>query len=197
MIFTRKWYNLTLMKKEMNIPNALSTLRMLTIPGIFLLILYSNPRNYPILIALFAFSILLDFLDGYLARKLAQETELGKILDPLADKLMVFFIVLALIIKSDFPLWLGIIIFGRDIVILAASLVLMKRKKDKKVAPSILVGKVAFAALAALIMVYILDLHQGLDPEILKRFFIVLSVGFMGWSWVEYYNVYQKEKNAE
>lgn len=181
----------------MNIPNALSTLRMLTIPGIFLLILYSNPRNYPILIALFAFSILLDFLDGYLARKLSQETELGKILDPMADKLMVCFIVLALIIKSDFPLWLGIIIFVRDIVILTASLVLMKRKKGKKVAPSILVGKVAFAALAFLIMVYILDLHQGLNPEMLKRFFIVLSVGFMGWSWVEYYNVYQKEKNAK
>lgn len=185
------------MKKELNIPNALSSLRMLAIPGIFLLILYSNPRNYPILIALFAFSILLDFLDGYLARKLSQETELGKILDPVADKLMVLCIVLALIIKSDFPLWLGIIIFVRDIVILAAGLVLIKRKKDKTVPPSILVGKAAFAALAVLIMVYILDLHQGLDLGILKRFFIVLSVGYMGWSWVEYYNVYQKEKNAE
>ncbi len=117
------------MAKEINIPNALSCMRILTIPVISLLILHSNARNYPILITVFFFSILLDFFDGFLARKLAQETELGKILDPIADKLMVLFIILALMIKSDFPLWLGIAIILRDFLILLASLIISKKIK--------------------------------------------------------------------
>ena len=184
-----------MMDKQINIPNTLSGLRILLAPAIFLLILNCTPRNYPILIALFCISVWLDFFDGYLARKLSQETELGKILDPIADKLMVFFIVVALIIKSNFPLLLWIFIFLRDILILAAGLILMKGKK--KITPSILIGKITFASLGFLILVFILDLHQGLDLEMLKRFFIVLSVGFMGWSWLEYYGIYKKEKNAK
>jgi hypothetical protein len=70
-------------------------------------------------------------------------------------------------------------------------------KGEKKITPSILIGKITFATLGLLILVFILDLHQGLDLEMLKRFFVVLSVGFMGWSWLEYYGVYKKEKNAK
>ena len=110
-------------------------------------------------------------------------------------KTMVFFIVVALIIKSNFPLWLGIVIFLRDILILAAGLILMKSKK--KISASILTGKITFASIGFIILVFILDLHQGLDLEMLKRFFIVLGVGFMGWSWLEYYGIYKKEKNAK
>lgn len=184
------------MEKQLNVPNALSGLRLLTAPVIFLLIIYSTPGNYPVLIAIFCFSMLLDLLDGYLARKLGQETELGKILDPVADKLMVVLIVLALMIKSNFPVWLGILILSRDVLILSASFILVKIKKRKKITPSILIGKVAFSVIGALILVFMLDLHHNLDLEILKRYFIVLSVGFLLWSVVEYYEVYKKEKNA-
>lgn len=183
------------MNKQINIPNTLSFLRILTIPFIFLLILHSTSKNYPFLIAVFCFSIWLDFFDGYLARKLSQETELGKILDPVADKLMILFIILALIIKSDFPLWLGLFILIRDLSILLAGFISMKAKKGIK--QSILSGKITFAVLGALILVFILDLHQALDLKILKRFFIVLSIGSLVWSWLEYYNIYKKEKNAE
>lgn len=184
------------MEKQLNIPNALSGLRLLTAPVIFLLIIYSTPGNYPVLITIFCISMLLDLLDGYLARKLSQETELGKILDPVADKLMVVSIVLALMIKSNFPLWLGIIILSRDFLILAASFILVKIKKKKKITPSNLIGKIAFSAVGAMIMIFILDLHENLDLEIMKRYFIALSVGFLAWSMVEYYEVYKKEKNA-
>jgi cardiolipin synthase len=185
------------MEKQVNIPNMLSGLRLLTAPAIFLLIIYSTPRNYPYLIAVFCFSMLLDLLDGYLARKLCQETELGKILDPVADKVMVFLIIPALIIKSDFPLWLGIIILSRDFLILLASWILIKVKKIKRVTPSILIGKVAFSAVGALILIYMLDLHKSLELDMVKRYFIVLCVGFLGWSVVEYFEVYKKQKNAD
>jgi cardiolipin synthase (CMP-forming) len=105
------------MNKRLNIPNALSVLRILTIPVIIFLILHTNSKNFPLLIVVYSFSTGLDFFDGYLARKLSQETELGKILDPIADKLMVFSLVLALSLKADFPIWLGVIIVFRDILI--------------------------------------------------------------------------------
>lgn len=185
------------MNRQINIPNTLSFVRILTIPAIFLLILHSTRKNYPILIAVFVVSIWLDFFDGYLARKLKQETELGKILDPVADKLMVICLVLALIIRSDFPLWLGIFIFARDFIILVASLILIKRIKGKKVAPSVLIGKVTFGVIGTLLLVYLLDLHPGVNLPLVKQFFIVISVGFIVWSWIEYYSVYKKEKNGK
>ena len=180
---------------RINIPNTLSGMRILTIPAIVLLIVHSNARNYPILIAVYFFSILLDFFDGYLARKLSQETELGKILDPVADKLMVSSILIALVIKANFPLWLAVIIIGRDLLILTASAIMFRGKHT--VIPSILVGKIAFALLGMLIMVYILDLTEYVDLEIFKRFFIVLSSSFLVWSWLEYYKIYKSEKNGQ
>ncbi len=183
-----------MMANWINIPNFLSGMRILTIPVMVWLIIYSTPSNYPILILVVFLSIWLDFFDGYLARKLAQETELGKILDPLADKLMVAGLVTALIIKTDFPLWLGILIIGRDFLILLACAIIFRGKH--RIKGSILIGKVTFALLGALIMVYIVDINEYLDLEILKRFFMVLTVGFLGWSWAEYYQIYKREKNA-
>lgn len=178
----------------LNIPNILSGMRILTIPLIVLLIIRTTPDNYPLLILVVFFSILLDFFDGYLARKLSQETKLGRILDPIADKLMISCIVVALIIKSDFPLWLGILIIGRDLLILAAGVVIFKGKHV--IATSILIGKATFALLGTLIMIYILGLYPYIELQILKRFFIVLTVSFLAWSWVEYYHIYKREKNA-
>jgi len=119
---------------------------------------------------------------------------LGQILDPIADKLMVSCIVVALMVKTDFPLWLGILIIGRDLLILAAGAIIFKGKHV--IATSILIGKVTFALLGALIMIYILDLYPYIDLQILKRFFIVLTASFLAWSWVEYYQIYKREKNA-
>jgi len=183
------------MVKWINIPNILSGMRILTIPAIVFLIVYSTPSNYPMLILVYLFSLWLDFFDGYLARKLCQVTKLGKILDPLADKLMISSIIVALVIRSDFPLWLGVLIIGRDILILTASAVIFRGKHVIKT--SILVGKATFALLGTLIMVYIIDLYENINLEILKRFFIVLTVSFLCWSWIEYYQIYKREKNAK
>ena len=180
--------------KWLNIPNILSAIRILTIPVIVFLVIRSTPQNYPVLILVFFFSIILDFFDGYLARKLSQETELGEILDPLADKLMVCCIVVALVIKTDFPLWLGILIIGRDVLILTAGAIIITGKHVVKT--SILIGKATFALLGVLIMVYIVDLSQYVDLQILKRFFIALTVSFLAWSWFEYYLIYKRERNA-
>ncbi len=179
-------------RKQLNLPNVLSLIRIGLLPVIFYLILKSNRGNYPYLIFVYCFAVLLDFLDGFFARKLNQETELGKILDPIADKLLILLVILAMIIRSDFPIWLGVFILVRDLLILVAGVTLMKKKH--KVTASVLIGKVAFSAFGAMLLMYIIDLHPSLNLYHLKQFFIVISVGFLAWSLVEYFNIYLRER---
>jgi len=182
------------MEKRLTIPNLLSGVRLITIPIIVYLILESNADNYPFLIVIYFLSLALDFFDGYLARRLKQESDLGKMLDPIADKLMVISVLTALIIKADFPMWLAIVIVGRDLLILVAGTLIFRDKHF--VTPSIMVGKATFALLGTLLMIYIIDLSQAIDLEILKRYFIATSIGFLLWSLMGYYDVYQRVKNA-
>ncbi len=181
--------------KNLNLPNTLSSLRILLIPVIFLLIVNSTESNYPYLLALYFSALLLDFLDGYIARKFSMETELGKILDPLADKLLILFILVALIIKTDFPFWLALIIFLRDFCILLASILIFKGKH--RIKPSILVGKITFGILSVLTFIYIIDLHKSFDLIIMKKFFISLCFTFLLWSCFSYYNIYKEEKQKK
>jgi CDP-diacylglycerol--glycerol-3-phosphate 3-phosphatidyltransferase len=82
-----------------------------------------------------------DLLDGYLARKLNQVTELGKILDPLADKLLLASVVIILLIQSKIPFWFGSVLIGRDLLIILGGLIV--KNKIKYVPSSNIIGKLA------------------------------------------------------
>lgn len=169
----------------------MSILRMMLIPPIFILILHSTPKNYCWLIIVYFFSILLDFLDGYIARRFSMETALGRILDPVADKLLMFFILIALIIKTDFPLWIFIPIFLRDFLILLASFFIYRKSREIK--SSITTGKIAFGSLSFLIFLYIVGMNSGSDLDLLKKFVSIFTLNFLLWSWVEYLFIYLRE----
>ena len=179
------------MRFILNIPNTLSIMRMLLIPPIFLLIIYSTPGNYCWLIVVYFFSILFDFLDGYIARRYSMETALGRILDPVADKLLMFFILIALIIKTDFPLWIAAPIFLRDFLILLASFFIYRKSREIK--PSIIIGKITFASLSFLIFLYIVGMNPVSDIDLLKKFVSIFTLNFLLWSWIEYLFIYLRE----
>ncbi|WP_415894434.1 CDP-diacylglycerol--glycerol-3-phosphate 3-phosphatidyltransferase [Neptuniibacter sp. PT8_73] len=105
----------------MNIPNILTSLRIVLIP-VFVLIFYLPYSWAPIATGVvFAVAGVTDWLDGYLARKLNQTSPFGAFLDPVADKLMVA-ISLALLVESYASWWItipAIVIIGREIVISA------------------------------------------------------------------------------
>ncbi|WP_415901071.1 CDP-diacylglycerol--glycerol-3-phosphate 3-phosphatidyltransferase [Neptuniibacter sp. QD48_11] len=105
----------------MNIPNILTSLRIVLIP-VFVLIFYLPYSWAPIATGVvFAVAGFTDWLDGYLARKLNQTSPFGAFLDPVADKLMVA-ISLALLVESYASWWItipSIVIIGREIVISA------------------------------------------------------------------------------
>ena len=97
------------------IPNGLSVLRLLGVP-LFLYLLLGPHKNAWALIIL-ALSGFTDWLDGVLARKLNQMSSFGALLDPLADRLYILATLVGLVLRHVIPLWLAIVLVGRDAVV--------------------------------------------------------------------------------
>jgi CDP-diacylglycerol--glycerol-3-phosphate 3-phosphatidyltransferase len=101
----------------MNIPNAVTLSRLLGIPFILYFLHNPNEGDRFLAVAIFLITASTDWLDGYLARKLNQVTELGKFLDPLVDKLLVIAPLLALVELNQVPVWAVFLIIAREIAI--------------------------------------------------------------------------------
>lgn len=101
----------------MNLPTWITVSRLLGIP--FILFFLANPteQNRWLSVIIFVIAAGTDWLDGYLARKLNQVTDLGKFLDPLVDKLLVLAPLLALIGLNQVPAWGVFLILGRELAI--------------------------------------------------------------------------------
>lgn len=109
----------------MNLPNKLTILRLLMIP-IFAAVFYLSmiPYNYLISAVIFVLAALTDFLDGYIARKNNLVTDLGKFLDPIADKVLVSTALIIMLLPSAgvviLPFYAGIavaIILARELIV--------------------------------------------------------------------------------
>ncbi|MCH2047016.1 MAG: CDP-diacylglycerol--glycerol-3-phosphate 3-phosphatidyltransferase [Trichodesmium sp. St16_bin4-tuft] len=101
----------------MNIPNSITFSRLLGIPIILYTLKTPTNQNLWISLVIFLIASATDFLDGYLARKLNQVTDLGKFLDPLVDKLLILAPLLALIELGKVPAWGVFLILSRELTI--------------------------------------------------------------------------------
>ena len=104
----------------MNLPNKLTTLRVIMIPFFVFFLLWQNGENCTfrmIALALFIIASLTDLLDGKIARKYNLVTNFGKFMDPLADKLLVCSALICLIELNALPAWMVIIIISREFII--------------------------------------------------------------------------------
>lgn len=101
----------------MNIPNGISFSRLLAVPFVLYFLHEPTRESRWISLGIFILAAATDFLDGYLARRLNQITDLGKFLDPLVDKLLVLAPLLALIELQQIPAWGVFLIFGRELTI--------------------------------------------------------------------------------
>ncbi|MDP9116790.1 MAG: CDP-alcohol phosphatidyltransferase family protein [Actinomycetota bacterium] len=106
------------------VPNALSVVRLLGVP-VFLWLLLGPHQDGWALGVLMA-SGFTDWADGVLARRLNQISRFGAMLDPLADRLYILATLIGLVLRHVIPLWLALVIVGRD-VILAGVLALLRR----------------------------------------------------------------------
>ena len=105
----------------MNLPNKITLLRVFMIPA-FLVVYMAQPFaqaqvNDWLVLVLFAAAAITDALDGYLARKLKLVTNFGKLMDPLADKLLVCSALVAFVASGALPAWAVIIMISREFYI--------------------------------------------------------------------------------
>jgi cardiolipin synthase (CMP-forming) len=105
-------------KNWLNLPNSLTILRVVLVP-FFIYCLFIDELAYKIYaLIIFIFASLTDFFDGYLARKWRQETEFGRFLDPLADKILVTSSFLTfLLLDEQIEIWMVLCIIFRDMLI--------------------------------------------------------------------------------
>ncbi|HAC62464.1 MAG TPA: CDP-diacylglycerol--glycerol-3-phosphate 3-phosphatidyltransferase [Cyanothece sp. UBA12306] len=101
----------------MNLPTWITISRLLGLPFLFYFLHDPTPLYRWISVGIFLLAAGTDWLDGYLARKLNQVTELGKFLDPLVDKLLVLGPLLSLIELREIPAWGVFLILGRELAI--------------------------------------------------------------------------------
>ena len=100
----------------MNLPNALSLVRIFLVPVLVVfLIVVPTPFNLTAAVVFLA-AAFTDWLDGRIARRTRQVTTLGKLLDPIADKLLISASLISLVQVGRAPAWMVVLIVGRDLL---------------------------------------------------------------------------------
>ncbi len=105
----------------MNIPNALSLLRVFLVAPFLVAVIY---RQFGLALTLFLVAGVSDFLDGYLARRLAQKSILGAFLDPLGDRLLTTVAFIALSLHGLLPAWLAVTVVAKDLYVALGAAIL-------------------------------------------------------------------------
>lgn len=139
------------------------------------------PGNRLIIISICIIAAISDSLDGYLARKYNEITELGKIIDPLADKILVAAIIIKLYISGEIPGYFFFMVIGRDALIFLGGMVVAKILG--RVLPSNVLGKMTVSSIGVLILLIIggLDRSNLIFISIYYLTIILIVVSFLGY----------------
>ncbi len=181
-------------KTVITIPNIVTLIRLLILP--FVLISLNNGQNIQafILILVAGFT---DTLDGFLAKVLHQSTTVGKILDPIVDKIFTVSILIHLYVYRDFPSWAFYSIIGLELAILIGGYQLIM--KHHKIPSSNIPGKIAVIFVSLSIYLYVIDLDSinnffiiGINIKILT---VLIGVILLSIATVRYGIISKKEIN--
>jgi cardiolipin synthase len=144
-------------KLTINIPNILTVLRILVIP-LFVIFLIRDLHGYALLV--FIAAGVSDGLDGLIARALNQRSELGAILDPIADKLLLTAAYVTMGVLKDIPGWMVVVVISRDVLIVTGIAVLTFTRVPFTIRPS-LISKWTTVAQVVTIAFNLLDLQAA------------------------------------
>ena len=185
------------MTKIFTIANFVTTFRILLTP-LFIYFLFI-PHTYFKIFALLIFIIasITDAYDGYVARKYSAISNLGKFLDPLADKIVMSAAFISFVVLDLIPLWMVILVILRDFMItglriaISAKNTTMETRNSAKIKTGIQIGVVCF------ILVYIITqewkIFLGIAPyvKVVKDYYVIyilmfLTTVFTVWTGIEY-----------
>src|ERR687891_1784264 len=100
-----------------NVPNVLTVLRILAVPVIVVALLDETPNGDALAAAVFALAALTDGLDGYIARSRDSVTTFGKVMDPVADKLLIAAALISLVSLERLAAWVAMVIIAREFAV--------------------------------------------------------------------------------
>lgn len=183
-----------MLKELFYISNFLSIFRIILLFPLSYLLINDNEGSRGLIIAILLSMYATDLLDGFLARKLNQVTELGKIIDPLADKISVVTLVLILLILNKIPLWFVLIVVLRDILILLFGLILKGRKKITLM--SNYPGKIAVFSIGLVILISTLNLSALYNFQYYLMLISTALILYSSFLYLKRYNQTIGEKNG-
>ena len=156
-------------------PNQLTLLRMIFVPFV---VIHLVEGRYLWALVVFVIAGFSDGLDGLLARSLHQQTLLGQYLDPIADKLLLSTMFLVLSILHKIPWKFTVLVFSRDISILAASAVLFAIAGLRDFRPSIFGKANTFSQISAVFLVLLLEVHPAHWIRVARTWFLYATAFF-------------------
>jgi CDP-diacylglycerol--glycerol-3-phosphate 3-phosphatidyltransferase len=101
----------------LNLPNLITLLRILAVPVVVVALLGETPHSDALAAVVFALAALSDGLDGYIARSRDSITDFGKLMDPLADKLLIVAALVTLVSLGRLPAWMAMVIIAREFAV--------------------------------------------------------------------------------
>jgi CDP-diacylglycerol--glycerol-3-phosphate 3-phosphatidyltransferase len=162
-------------KEIFYVSNLISFFRIILLIPVCYLLLKGFESENTLIIILVLCMYFSDLLDGYLARKLGQVSEFGKIIDPLADKISVIVISIILLYLGKIPFWFVLIVILRDVIIMLFGIYLDKKKDIRLM--SNYPGKIAVFSIGLIILFAVIN--SPVLKEISKYlYFISLALIF-------------------
>jgi CDP-diacylglycerol--glycerol-3-phosphate 3-phosphatidyltransferase len=111
----------------LNLPNALTLLRILAVPVVVVALLGETPNGDALAAAVFALAALTDGLDGYFARSRNAVTTFGKLMDPIADKLLIVAALVSLVSLDRLAPWVAMVIIAREFAVTVMRAIAVER----------------------------------------------------------------------
>ena len=173
------------MKSILSHPNTLTLFRIAAVPVIVILMLFHNRVSCWVAAILFSAAAITDYLDGYFARRFGLVSNLGKVMDPVADKLLVSSAFIMLTALGWVPAWMVCIIIGREIAVTGLRNIIAEKGEDVS-ASNLGKYKTGFQ-IAAAIPLLIHYPFFGLDAHAIGTFFMWGALVFTLWSGVDYF----------
>ena len=178
------------MEKVLSHPNTLTLFRIMSVPIIVILMLFPNRVCSFVAAILFSAAAITDYLDGYIARTRGLVSNLGKVMDPVADKLLVSSAFIMLASLDWVPAWMVCIIVGREIAVTGLRNIIAENREDVS-ASNLGKYKTGFQ-IAAAIPHLIHYPFWGLNPQAIGNFFLWGALIFTIWSGTDYFIKYRK-----
>jgi CDP-diacylglycerol--glycerol-3-phosphate 3-phosphatidyltransferase len=173
------------LREALSNPNILTMFRIASVPVIIVLMLYPNRLVTFLAAIVFSMAAITDYLDGYFARQRGLVSNFGKIMDPLADKLLVSSTCIMLASHGWIPAWIVIIIIGREMAVTGLRNVITQNGGDVS-ASSLGKYKTGFQ-IAALIPLLFHYPYFGVDMDAIGQFFLWWALVFTVWSGADYF----------